>query len=96
MSQIKIGSIAGPVALVLVVIAAGWWGSDTPAQSSETGARISRSILYLAEVMHEVPAIVIVCCDVAAALERYQTLIPEPGPLGLKPNRAWVPPEKQR
>ena len=53
------------------------------AAGDEAGARISRSILYLAEVMHEVPAIVIVCYDVKAALERYQTLIPEPGPLGL-------------
>lgn len=49
----------------------------------EAGARISRSILYLAEVMEKVPALVIVCYNVRAALTRYQTLIPDPGPHGL-------------
>ena len=53
------------------------------AAGDEAGARISRSILYLADHMHEVPALVIPCYDVAAALRRYQTLIPDPGPLGL-------------
>lgn len=53
------------------------------AAGDEAGARISRSILYLAGVMAEVPALVIVCYDVAAALARYHRLIPEPGPQGL-------------
>jgi len=53
------------------------------AAGDEAGARISRSILGLAERLHDVPALVIPCYDVAAALDRYQALIPEPGPLGL-------------
>lgn len=51
--------------------------------NDETGAKISRSILYLADHMHEVPVLVIPCYDVAAALRRYQTLIADPGPHGL-------------
>lgn len=47
------------------------------------GARISRSILYLADRMHAVPVLVIPCYDVAAALRRYGTLIADPGPHGL-------------
>ncbi len=47
------------------------------------GARISKSILYLADRMHEVPMLVIPCYDVEAALRRYNTLIPDPGPYGL-------------
>jgi nitroreductase len=53
------------------------------AAGDEAGARISRSILYLADHLHEVPILVVPCYDVAAALTRYQTLIPDPGPLGL-------------
>jgi nitroreductase len=53
------------------------------AMGDEAGARISRSILYLADCMHEVPVLVIPCYDVGAALRRYNTMIPEPGPLGL-------------
>jgi len=53
------------------------------AMGDEAGARISRSILYLADCMHEVPVLVIPCYDVGAALHRYKTMIPEPGPLGL-------------
>src|SRR3954447_377704 len=45
------------------------------AMGDEAGARISRSILYLAERMAEVPVLVIPCYDVAAAERRYQTLI---------------------
>jgi nitroreductase len=41
----------------------------------EPGARISRSILYLAEKMGGVPAIVIPCYDVAAATDRYGRLL---------------------
>ena len=41
----------------------------------EAGARISRSILYLAARMGDVPAIVIPCYDVAAATERYGRLL---------------------
>lgn len=40
----------------------------------EAGARISRSILYLAERMHEVPVLVIPCYDVEAAHARYGRL----------------------
>jgi nitroreductase len=42
------------------------------------GARISRSILWLAEHMSDVPAIVIPCYDVEAAEARYRDLIPDP------------------
>ena len=41
----------------------------------EAGARISRSIIYLAERMAEVPVLVIPCYDVAAASARYGNLI---------------------
>jgi nitroreductase len=41
----------------------------------EPGARISRSILYLADKMAEVPAIVIPCYDVGAATDRYGRLL---------------------
>jgi nitroreductase len=40
----------------------------------EAGARISRSILYLADHMHEVPVLVIPCYDVEAARDRYGRL----------------------
>lgn len=52
-------------------------------QGDAAGARISRSILGLADRLEDVPVLVIPCYDVAAALTRYETLIPEPGPLGL-------------
>jgi nitroreductase len=42
------------------------------------GARISESILYLAERMADVPVIVIPCFDVIAAEARYRQLIPDP------------------
>jgi nitroreductase len=45
------------------------------AAGDEAGARISRSILHLAEHMAEVPVIVIPCYDVAAAGARYGQLI---------------------
>jgi nitroreductase len=41
----------------------------------EPGAKISRSILYLADKMADVPAIVIPCYDVAAAMDRYGHLL---------------------
>jgi nitroreductase len=44
----------------------------------EAGARISRSFLYLAARMSEVPVLVIPCFDVVAAEARYQTLITDP------------------
>jgi nitroreductase len=47
------------------------------ASGDESGARISRSILWLAEHLHEVPVLVIPCYDVAAAEARYRTLIPD-------------------
>jgi nitroreductase len=43
----------------------------------ETGARISRSILWLAEHLHQVPVLVIPCYDIAAAEARYRALIPD-------------------
>lgn len=45
------------------------------AAGDEAGARISRSIIYLAERMAQVPVLVIPCYDVAAASTRYGTLI---------------------
>jgi nitroreductase len=53
------------------------------AAGDEAGARISRSILYLADCMDEVPVLVIPCYDVGSALRRYQTMITKPGPLGV-------------
>ena len=53
------------------------------AQGDADGARISRSILGLADRLEAVPFLVIPCYDVKAALVRYETLIPDPGPLGL-------------
>jgi nitroreductase len=47
------------------------------AHGDEAGARISRSILWLAEHLHEVPVLVIPCYDVAAAEARYRDLIPD-------------------
>jgi nitroreductase len=41
------------------------------ADNDEAGARITRSILYLAEHMAEVPVIVFPCYDISAAHERY-------------------------
>jgi nitroreductase len=53
------------------------------AMGDEAGARISRSILYLADCLHEVPALVVPCYDVGSALRRYKTMITKPGPLGV-------------
>ncbi len=49
------------------------------ASGDEVGAKISRSILYLAEHMAEVPALVVPCYDVEAAAQRYGTWL---GPSG--------------
>jgi nitroreductase len=48
------------------------------ALGDDAGARISRSILWLAEHLRDVPVIVIPCYDVEAAEARYRTLIPDP------------------
>jgi nitroreductase len=45
------------------------------AEGDEAGARISRSIIYLAEHMGEVPALVFPCYDVGAADGRYRRLL---------------------
>jgi nitroreductase len=45
------------------------------AAGDEAGARISRSILYLADRMGDVPVLVLPCYDKAAALHRYQSLL---------------------
>lgn len=47
-------------------------------RGDEAGARISQSILWLAEHMGDVPVIVIPCYDVPAAEARYRELIPDP------------------
>lgn len=47
------------------------------------GSRISSSIIYLAERMHEVPVLVVPCYDVSSAISRYQTQIKDPGPYGI-------------
>jgi nitroreductase len=49
------------------------------AMGDEVGAKISRSILYLAEHMAEVPALVIPCYDIEAANRRYGTLLGSAG-----------------
>ncbi len=49
--------------------------ANKEAAGDEKGARISRSILYLAARMGEVPTIVIPCYDTLAAAERYGRLI---------------------
>jgi len=51
----------------------------------EAGARISRSILYLAEHMGEVPVLVFPCYDLAAAQERYGwVLSPDRAPAAMR------------
>jgi nitroreductase len=44
----------------------------------EVGARISSSIIYLAEHMHEVPVLVMPCYDMGAAHDRYRSLLHDP------------------
>lgn len=46
-------------------------------QGDEAGARVTRSVLYLAEHMRDVPAIVIPCYDLSAATSRYGGLLSE-------------------
>lgn len=56
------------------------------AAGDEAGARISRSILYLADHMAEVPILVIPCYDVEAAGQRYGRLIgPDRQPVEMEP-----------
>lgn len=51
----------------------------------EPGMRISRSILYLADHMHEVPALVFPCYDLTAAHDRYSTVLsPERAPTAMR------------
>jgi nitroreductase len=45
------------------------------AMGDEAGAKISRSIIYLAERMGEVPMLVLPCYDKAAGAKRYATLL---------------------
>jgi nitroreductase len=55
------------------------------AAGDEAGARISRSILYLAERMGEVPVLVFPCYDLAAAHERYgRVLSPDRAPNAMR------------
>jgi nitroreductase len=49
--------------------------ANKEAAGDEAGARISRSILYLAEHMGEVPVLVFPCYDLAAATERYGSVL---------------------
>ena len=54
-------------------------------RDDDPGVRISRSILYLAEHMHEVPVLVFPCYDLAAAHDRYSTLLsPERAPTAMR------------
>ena len=56
------------------------------AAGDEAGAQVSRSVLYLAEHMVDVPTIVIPCYDLAAATERYGRLLdPERAPTSMEP-----------
>ena len=58
------------------------------AAGDEAGARISRSILYLAERMGEVPVLVFPCYDLAAATERYAwVLSPDRAPTAMRPDQ---------
>jgi nitroreductase len=55
------------------------------AAGDEAGARISRSILYLADRMGEVPVLVFPCYDLAAATERYgRVLSPDRAPSAMR------------
>jgi len=55
------------------------------ATGDEAGARISRSILYLADHMGEVPVLVFPCYDLAAAQERYGwVLSPDRAPAAMR------------
>jgi nitroreductase len=54
-------------------------------RDDDPGVRISRSILYLAEHMHEVPVLVFPCYDLTAAHDRYSTLLsPERAPTAMR------------
>lgn len=58
------------------------------AAGDEDGARISRSILYLARRMGDVPVLVFPCYDLAAAHERYgRVLSPERAPTVMRPDQ---------
>jgi nitroreductase len=55
-------------------------------EGDEAGARISRSILYLADKMGDVPTLVIPCYDIEAAHGRYGRLLsPESAPTSMEP-----------
>jgi nitroreductase len=59
--------------------------ANKEAAGDEAGARISRSILYLAEHMGEVPVLVFPCYDLSAATERYgRVLSPERAPTAMR------------
>jgi nitroreductase len=59
--------------------------ANKEARGDEAGARISRSILHLADRMGEVPVLVFPCYDLAAAAERYGTLIsPDRAPSAMR------------
>jgi nitroreductase len=56
------------------------------AAGDEPGARVSRSVLYLAEKMADVPTIVIPCFDVASSADRYGRLLgPSAAPGAMEP-----------
>lgn len=58
------------------------------AAGDEAGARISGSILYLAEHMGEVPVLVFPCYDLEAATTRYgRVLSPERAPTAMRPDQ---------
>jgi nitroreductase len=56
------------------------------AEGDDAGARVTRSVLYLAEHLAEVPAIVIPCYDIPAATRRYGRLLdPTTAPVTMDP-----------
>jgi nitroreductase len=56
------------------------------AAGDEAGARVTRSVLYLAEHMAQLPVIVIPCYDVLAANDRYGRLLsPDGAPTAMDP-----------
>lgn len=58
------------------------------ADGDEAGARISRSILYLADKMPEVPVIVVPCYDRSVKLQRYSRLLRQPVTMSPEMNAA--------
>lgn len=54
-------------------------------QGDVAGLRVSRSAMYLADHMDQVPVIVILCCDMSASIGHYQALHPTWSPADYAP-----------